>query len=63
MWVVVPYIIPLLGAIGVAFVMLRWVKARKQSPEQSSADTDMENISAETDEYKRKLEEELEDFE
>lgn len=61
-WVVVPYIVPLLGAIGIAFLIMRWAGGRKSSSAQhtTTAATTQDN---EDSEYKKKLEEELNDFE
>ena len=69
-WVVVPYIVPLLGAIGVAFLIMRWVRRRQiPAPQQLAAipgtagATSADKTGAEYAEYKQKLEEELKDFE
>jgi cytochrome c-type biogenesis protein CcmH len=59
-WVVVPYIIPVLGAIGLGFMIWRWSVRRKDSSTQPQVEG--EDHSA-ADKYKQKLEEELKDFE
>jgi cytochrome c-type biogenesis protein CcmH len=62
-WVVVPYIVPIFGAIGIGFLIIRWVRRRQiSSPQPPAASTEGE-ISPPVDKYKQKLEEELKDFE
>jgi cytochrome c-type biogenesis protein CcmH/NrfF len=62
-WVVVPYVIPVLGAIGLAFLIVRWATRRKPYPKQDLSEIPTEKESSELDKYKQKLEEELKNFE
>ncbi len=61
-WVVVPYIVPILGAIGIAFLIMRWAGRRKSIPAQDIT-TDTLAPDNEDSEYKKRLEQELNDFE
>jgi cytochrome c-type biogenesis protein CcmH len=64
MWVVVPYIVPVLGAIGIAFLVMRWAGQRKikGAGEVTESESDSAVIDKD-DEYRQKLGKELKDFE
>ncbi len=65
LWVVVPYILPLLAAVGLGWLLSKWVKHKKPGPlqeqtqpgEQAAPKTD-----AASERYKKQLEDELKDF-
>ncbi len=64
MWVVVPYIVPLLGAIGIAFLIMRWVGRRQLKGAAELAEGESRSpVTKEDEEYRQKLEKELRDFE
>lgn len=62
LWVVVPYVVPILGAIGLIFVLLKWVKKRKVEQPEEEVIVSKEQ-EQEKSEYEKKLEDELKDFE
>ncbi len=64
MWVVIPYIVPILGAIGLAFLIMRWTGRQRLNGDGEAAESEAGlPVTGEDDEYKQKLEKELHDFE
>ncbi len=68
LWVVVPYILPLLAAVGLGWLLTKWVKRRKLTPLQEQEQAQLEEqLASKTDtaseQYKKQLEDELKEFE
>lgn len=59
LWVVVPYILPVVAVIMVGYLLVGWTRKKPELPPQTAG---QENASVERDEYLKKLEKELDDF-
>ncbi len=64
LWVVVPYLVPILGAFSLWFILAKWVKKRtdSQGQERDSLRSLPEGEVALHKQYEKQLEDELKDF-
>ena len=60
-WVVVPYLVPLGAAIGLAFLISKWAKRRKFQPDQTPIETSASQQIP--DKYRQQIEDELKKLE
>ncbi|MBI5787903.1 MAG: cytochrome c-type biogenesis protein CcmH [Candidatus Schekmanbacteria bacterium] len=59
LWVVIPYLVPVLGAVVLAAFLLKWVKRRKDQPSDTQTSGEQINRS----QYDEQIDKELKDFE
>ncbi len=61
-WVIVPYVVPVLAALGLGVLLLKWTKQRKE-PELTATPISGKEGDEPPDQYKEKLERELKELE
>jgi len=62
-WVVVPYVIPVLAAVMIAFIIVKWARKKKETLSAPSPEVPSTPPDPLTDKYRRQMEQELKDFE